>query len=194
MASSETQIFSNTMQESSFWQHLDADKVVDVVLWTLRGYRWDPKKQDFTNEIILKDIDPKTGAVTEKTIQATPKLNEQGVLDVASELTPRIRNVYSGGTLNHHQLRAIRHSVADVLWYIMNINKGVYNLKVENMKSILFMVDDQILLFLSRTSEGGFLNKIVKMFSVRENRNVNTTELPQQSSSWGKSKNSGGLF
>lgn len=193
MATAETQ-FQNTMQESSFWQHLDADKVVDVVLWTLRGYRWDPKLQDFTNKITLKEIDPKTGALTTKEIEAEPKLNEQGVLDVASELTPRIRNVYSGGTLNSHQLKAIRHSVADVLWYIMNINRGIYNLKVENFKSILFMVDDQLLLFLSRTDQGGFLNKIVKMFSVRENRNVNTTEMPQQSGGWGKSKQQGGLF
>lgn len=193
MATAETQ-FQNTMQESSFWQHLDADKVVDIVLWTLRGYRWDPKIQDFTNQITIKEIDPKTGKMVDKTLEATPKLNEHGVLDVASELTPRIRNVYSGGSLNNHQLRAIRYSVADVLWYLMNINRGVYKLKVENMKSILFMVDDQLLLFLSRTEQGGFLNKIVKMFSVRENRNVNTTEMPQQASGWGKQKNSGGLF
>jgi len=192
MATQETQ-FQNTMQESSFWQHLDADKVVDVVLWTLRGYRWDPKLQDFTNKITIKAKNDK-GETISTEIEAVPKLNEQGVLDVAGELTPRIRNVYSGGTLNQHQLKAIRHSVADVIWYIMNINRGKYELQVENLKSILFMVDDQLLLFLSRTDAGGFLNKIVKMFSVRENRNVNTTEMPQQSGGWGKSKSQGGLF
>lgn len=148
-------------------EQFNAEDLIEKIRWLLRGFHWDDDKKIWTNVI---------GSDDGKEIKSTPKLNEQGVLDITTELDSRIRNVYGGAKLTKVEIQTIRHSVGDVVWIILVKNRKKYNLEVEHLKSVLFMVDDQLLLFLSRTEDGGFIQFVKNIFTFKETKQTNTAE------------------
>lgn len=179
------QQYNQQMQENFLKDQLNVDQLVEKIVWKLRGYRWDPVAKEHTNKI----SDSQGNEITSE-----PMLNELGVMYVATELSSRIQNAFGSASLDRWEIDSIRDGVGEVLADNLDINRKRFEIKVENLKSILFIVDDELKLFLSRTEKGGFFTKLVRMFSVKETRNVTTTESQQQGGMFKKQQSGGGLF
>lgn len=162
--------------ESFIREQLDADTISDKTAMILRGYRYDPNEQIYTNMQKIDGYDTKTKEVVTYKIVTKPLLNEEGIKEVMSELRPRLYNVFSSGSLSNNDIRTIRHAVADILWKKLRHNRKYYDLSLENFESILYVVDDQLFLFLSRTEKGGFLRALKTLIGRRENVNMNVSE------------------
>lgn len=169
--------FGNPGQYESFVkEQLDAETISDKTAMILRGYRFDPNLRKFTNIQELEIWNEKTEKTEKKIYVTKPLLNEEGIKEIMSELRPRIANIFSSGSLTSNDIKTSRHSVADVLWKKLRHNREKYGLSLENFESILFMVDDQLMLFLSRTEKGGFLKSLGKLIGRRENVNMTIAE------------------
>jgi hypothetical protein len=192
---------SNSKDESFLNNQLNVDQVASKLRWALRNYWWDEKIQDYTNVVAWQHIDSGLIVTIEPkaqekesyiSVHAEPKLNEDGINAVISEVTSRLSNAYGSANLSNEDLRSTRMATAEALWDILHHNRKKFEMKVENMKSILFIVDDQILLFLSRSVEGTFSKLLSKLTGMRESYNYNLTgtpkDLPQEK------KTRGGLF
>jgi len=143
----------------------------------LRGFRWDPNEGKFTNIVQSVQLDEKTGQYYMVEVQVRPLLNEEGIQAVVSELRSRIANVFGSGSLSLNDIRTIRKSVAEVLWMKLRHNRKRYQLKLEDFASVLSIVDDQLLLFLSRAERGGFLRTLARMIGRKENVNLQVAEI-----------------
>ena len=175
--------------ESFIREQLDADTISDKTAMILRGYRYDPNEAKYTNMQEIEYYDEEADKIKKFTIATKPLLNEEGIKEVMSELRPRLYNVFSSGSLTNHDIKTTRHAVADVLWKKLRHNRQSYDLSLENFESILYTVDDQLLLFLSRTEKGGFLRALGKLIGRRENVNMNVSE-----DSKGNITKQGGIF
>lgn len=171
-------------------EQLDAETICDKTAMILRGYRFDPNERKFTNIQILDVWDEKKQDTVEKKFITKPLLNEEGIKEVMSELRPRIANVFGSASLTNMEIRTTRHAVAEALWKKIRHNRERYNLTLENFESVLYIVDDQLLFFLSRTEKGGFLKAIGRMVGLKQNVNMTVAE---QSKPGTLTKN-GGLF
>ena len=167
---------NNGSYEGFIQNQLDAETISDKIAMLLRGYRFDPNERKYTNEIELNVLNKETQKFEKKKVQSKPILNEQGVLDVITEIRARIANVNASASLTYAQIQTTRHGIADVLWTKLRINREQYDLRVEDIKSVLFIVDDQMMLFLSRTEKGGFLKTLSRMIGRKEQVNLNVNE------------------
>jgi len=181
---------NNAGYEGFIQGQLDAESVADKIAMLLRGHRFDPNERKFTNKINVRVLDPETKKYILEEREAEPLLNEQGVMDVVTEIRARIANVNASASLTADQIKTSRMGIADVLWTKLRINRVQYELKVENIKAILYIVDDTIMLFLSRTEKGGFLKTLARMIGRKENVNMNVTEDAKS----GTLTKNGGLF
>ena len=120
----------------------------------------------------------------------SPLLNEEGIKEVMSELRPRIANVFGSASLTNQEIKTTRHAVCSILWRKIRHNRTKYSLSLDNFESILFIVDDQLLFFLSRTEKGGFLKALKNLIGRRENINMNIAEQSKP----GANSKQGGLF
>lgn len=154
---------------------LDADQVADKTAMILRGYRWDPDNNRFTNIQELQRMDENGEIVTFK-IVTKPVLNEEGIRLVMSELRPRLQNVFASATIFSNDIKSSRKAVAKVLWEKLVIIRRYIELDLEDLKSILFFVDDQLYFFISRAEKGGFLKSIYRLFKQNENVNISRVE------------------
>lgn len=157
-------------------EQLDAETICDKTAMILRGYRFDPNQREFTNIIKLDVINKETKQLEKIEITTEPILNEEGIKEVMTELRSRIANVFGSGSLTNQEIKTTRHAVAEVLWKKLRHNRIKYELSLENLESVLFIVDDQLMLFLSRTEKGGFLRALGRMIGRKENVNMNLTE------------------
>lgn len=130
---------------------LDADSVADRLSMTLANKRYNDA----------------TGLY--ETIKGTkPYLNDEGIGMVVSILKARISNNNQYSKLKADQIREIRMGCAKDVWRVLCVKKKDYELDIVNLHTILNMVDDALLLFLSRTETGGFLQFIGKLFNSSE--------------------------
>lgn len=183
MVSLETQQ-SDQRADEFLSKQLDAEDIPERLGSDLRGEWFDPKKREYTN-VLYVDEDGKE-------IKAVPKLNEQGIRDICIEVRARIRNVYGSANLSEQQIRSTRMGIAKAVWQILRINREKYNLSVENMLSILFMIDDQVLLFLSRTEKSGFFKGLGKLLGRTEQVNYTYSDQMKNAPEYGQIKK--GLF
>ena len=162
--------------ESFIKEQLDAETICDKTAMILRGHRYDPNLVKFTNKQELEVWDEKTKKTITQTTVTKPLLNEEGIKEIMSELRPRIANVFGSSSLTNQEIKTSRHAVASVLWRKLRHNRKDYGLSLDNFESILYIVDDQLLFFLSRTEKGGFLKALNKLIGRRENINMNIAE------------------
>lgn len=156
----EAENFYNTqdMQSQFLDNQFTTEKIVENVAWMLRGFKWDSEKGEFTNKIIVDG----------KIKYLIPKVNEQGVMDICTELRARLINTYGHALLSINDLISIRTCVYEALWTLLCTYREEYELNVVNIKPILYIVDDQILCFLSRTKEGFFSKLLSKYIGRKE--------------------------
>jgi len=167
----ENQELQNNNSNEFLSKQLDAEDVPERIATDLRGQWFDPETRKYTNILYYDE--------NNKPVHSVAKLNEQGIRDICTEIRARIRNVYGSANLTGEQIRSIRMGIARAVWLILRVNRTQYNLKVENMMSILFMIDDQILLFLSRTEKGGFWSGLGRLFGLKQNVNYNYSDMPK---------------
>lgn len=166
----------NPQYEGFIKEQLDAESICDKTAMLLRGYRWDPEQGKYTNIVRTVMFDDQKQEYIEVEYQVGPLLNEEGIQAVVGELRSRIANVFGSGSLSNNDIKTIRKSVAEVLWMKLRHNRRRYQLDLENFFSVLSIVDDQLLLFLSRTERGGFLRTLSRMIGRRENVNLQVAE------------------
>lgn len=157
-------------------EQLDAETICDKTAYILRGYRFDPNQRKFTNIVKVNQYDEETKTYKEVEIITRPLLNEEGIQAVVGELRSRIANVFGSGSLTSQEIKTTRHAVADVLWTKLRHRRKEFQLSLENFASILVIVDDQLMLFLSRTEKGGFLKALGRMIGRKENVNMTVAE------------------
>lgn len=162
--------------EGFIQQQLDAETICDKTAYILRGYRFDPNERKFTNIVKVNQYDEETKKSIEVQVVTKPLLNEEGIQAVVGELRSRIANVFGSGSLTSQEIKTTRHAVADVLWTKLRHKRKEYGLSLENFASILVIVDDQLMLFLSRTEKGGFLKALGRMIGRKEQVNMNVQE------------------
>ena len=166
----------NTNYDPNFLNsQLDADQVADKTAMILRGYRWDPNENKFSNIQTLQALNEENEVVEYK-ILTEPILSEEGIKEIMAELRPRLQNVFASATITSSDIQSSRKAVAKVLWEKLVINRKKYNLQLEDLKSTLFLVDDQLYFFISRAEKGGFLKSIYRLFTQRENINITRAE------------------
>jgi len=167
----------NTQQyEGTIDKQFNAEHVADKIAMLLRGYRYDPNIKEYTNKIIIKKFNEQKQQVEKIEDEVEPMLNEQGVFDIQIEILGRISNINSSAYLTAAQIRSTRHGIAEVLWEKLRYNRVNYELNVVNLKGILFMVDDEIMLFLSRTEKGMFSKLLSKILGRKEQVNYTVAE------------------
>lgn len=181
---------NNGQFESFLKEQLDAEEICDKTGMILRGYRFDPNQAKFTNIVKTNVQRQKENSneieIVEVEYINQPLLSEEGIKQVLTELRPRISNVFQSSSLTNQEIATTRHSVAMVLWKKLRKHRKDYDLSLEAFESILFMVDDQLMLFLSRAEKGGFLQTLKKMVSTKENVNISQDQTGNT--------NKGGLF
>lgn len=95
-------------------------------------------------------------------------LNELGARQVLNEIEGRIQNINSSAYLRRDEIASIRQDIWFSLTKKLYVNSELYQIEEVNLISILKIVDDNLLLFLSRTEESGFFTKLPNFFTRKE--------------------------
>lgn len=149
-------------------KQLDADDVVQYLMANLKGDYYD--------------------AIEGQYIKGRGKayLNESGIVAIISILKGRISNNFQYSTLSSEQIRNIRMACIRDVWRNLVYNKETYKLNITDISIILNMVDDALLLFLSRTEKGGFRNFIGGLFKSSETYTEKIDEEPKNNNIFGR--------
>lgn len=95
-------------------------------------------------------------------------LNELGARQVLNEVEGRIQNINSSAYMRRGDIASIREDIWFCLTEKLYINAEKYELSFDNLDNILYLIDHNIYLFLSRTEESGFFNKLSNFFNRKE--------------------------
>lgn len=110
--------------------------------------------------------DPKSGHWVIR--QEYAYLNELGATQILNEIKGRIQNVNASGNLRRKEIAMIREDIWNAISQKLCVNYEEYELKAENTLNILYIVDHNLLTFLSRSEEGSFFKKFSDFFSRKE--------------------------
>lgn len=150
--------YDYTQETGGVLKHqLDANDVADKIAMNLRGKFYNDKSGEY-----------------EKDKNVKPIINEKGISIITSILKGKISNNNQYSQLTEIQIKDIRRSTINDVWDMLVINMDDFEVEDIHVSVILNLIDDALLLFLSRTEQGGFLNFIKGLFNSNENYNENT--------------------
>jgi len=103
-------------------------------------------------------------------------LNHIGAAQIINEIKGRIQNINASGNLKKKEIAMIRLDIWVAICKKLLTNHEKYELMPENTSNILYLVDHNLLTFLSRSEEGGFFKKLSDFFT-RKETNVSTYQM-----------------
>jgi len=128
----------------------------------LKGFVWDSDSRQYV------------------TIPEEGYLNHKGARQVLNEIEARIQNPQAHAFLRRTEIAQIRKSI----WFAMSRKLFVYGeefgLDHVNYKNVLYLIDDNLLNFLSRTENSNFFDKFPNFFKRQETISQTHYEQPEQ--------------
>ena len=116
----------------------------------LKGFVYDSQSQEYVQ------------------VQEQGFLNAIGARQILNEIEGRIQNVNASGNLRRDEIANIRQDVWFALCKKLYVNHKKYDLDPVNFRPVLHLVDNNLLIFLSRAENGGFFNKLSNFFQRKE--------------------------
>lgn len=101
-------------------------------------------------------------------VQDDGYLNPVGAKQILNEIEGRIQNVNASANLRRDEIARIRQDVWFSLCKKLLVNHKKYDLDATNIKSVLHIVDHNLLTFLSRAEEMSFFKKLSNFFQRKE--------------------------
>jgi len=101
-------------------------------------------------------------------VQDDGYLNPIGAKQILNEIEGRIQNVNASANLRRDEIAHMRQDVWFSLCKKLLVNHKKFELEAVNIKSVLHIVDHNLLTFLSRAEDFGFFRKLSNFFQRKE--------------------------
>lgn len=116
----------------------------------LKGYRYDSESKQYFS------------------FKEEALLNGVGAKQVLNEIEGRVQNINASSHLRRKEIAMIRSDIWNSLCEKLLVKYSEFDLKAENIRPILFIVDHNVLTFLSRGENGGFFKGLSNYFQRKE--------------------------
>lgn len=110
-------------------------------------------------------------------------LNPVGAKQILNEIEGRIQNVNASANLRRDEIAHMRQDVWFSLCKKLLVNNVKYGLDATNIKTVLHIVDHNLLTFLSRAEDFGFFKKLSGFFQRKETVSQTYSMQPEQAES-----------
>lgn len=142
-------------------KQFDTKDFLDELEEILKGFRYDAQTKQYVS---IKD---------------EGYLNEIGAKQVINVIKGVIGNVNASGKLKLDNIYEMREDIRFELLNVLGTNYSHYGLESYHLHSVLGLVDRAVWLFLSRTEDSSFFNKLSNFFKKSEVQTITQREETQ---------------